>query len=121
LPCAEGITNCGHRANVRRITKEMKAPMTQTNQRVHGPAGETYTVVAGNLELPPGTRFNVEPGPVEAGQLAMIAIGTRPTLGRHYPAIAGADWIVQPGLLIQVAGKTPVRVVGPALPCPLFA
>jgi hypothetical protein len=74
---------------------------------------DRYIVTGDALELPRGAEFNVEPGPVEAGRLAMIEIGRRATVGRYYPNVAGADWIVQPGLLIRVTGKTPVRIVGP--------
>jgi hypothetical protein len=73
----------------------------------------TGTVVAENLELSKGSSFAVEPGPVENGELAMIKIGKLDTIGRYYPNVEGVDWIVQPGLLIQVDGKTPVQVVGP--------
>jgi hypothetical protein len=43
----------------------------------------------------------------------MIRISKLLTVGRYYPDIEGFDWIVQPGLLIQVVGETPVQVVGP--------
>jgi len=85
------------------------------------PDARNYNVTTDKLELPRGTKFNVAPGPVEAGQLAMIEIGGMETVGRYYSDVAGADWIVQPGLLIQVTGNTPVQVVGPAVPCPLSA
>lgn len=80
------------------------------------PAGETFTVVRDDLDLPPGARFNVAPGPVKADQPAMIEIGERQTIGRHYSDVAGLDWITQPDLIIRVTGKVPVRVVGPVIP-----
>jgi len=75
----------------------------------------TYEIITDNLALPRGARFDVEPGPIEAGQLAMIEIGDRQTIGRYYPDVAGCDWITQPDLIIQVDGKIPVSVVGPVM------
>jgi hypothetical protein len=76
---------------------------------------QTYTVVTDKLELPRGAEFNVEPGPVETAELALVRIGEFETVGRYYHDIAGCDWIIQPGLLIQVVGNVPVQVVGPVL------
>jgi hypothetical protein len=76
------------------------------------PMPETFAVTADNLELPRGSEFTVEPGPVETGELAMIRIGKLDTISRYYADVAGLDWIVQPGLLTQVVGKTPVNIVG---------
>ena len=92
-----------------------------TNQPALAPAGETCTVVTDNVELPRGTDFAVTPGPVEFGQLAMIEIGELQTVGRYYRNVAGTDWIIQPGLLIQVTGKKSVRIVGPVRPSLLDA
>lgn len=76
---------------------------------------DAYTVINENLELAKGSRFTVEPGPVEDGALAMIRVGKLNTVGRWFAGIAGAAWIVQPGRFIRVT--TPVQVVGRVLPC----
>ena len=72
-----------------------------------------FTVTSDALELPRGSSCRVTPGPVNAGQLALVWVGDLPTIGRWHPSIAGFAWIVQPGQLIQVTGKVPVEVVGP--------
>jgi len=67
----------------------------------------SYTVTGDGLELPRGTRFAVEPGPVEPGRLALIRVGKRLIIGRYYPDIAA---IIQPGRLIR--GAAGAQVVG---------
>jgi len=76
-----------------------------------------FTVVANNLELPSGARFTYQPRfPIETGALCLLSIGGLLTIGRYYHDIAGFDWIVQPGLLIQVAGKSIVEIWGQVMP-----
>src|SRR5262245_39462300 len=75
------------------------------------------TVVSTNLELPKGARFTYRPRlPIETGALCLLSIGNLLTIGRYYRDIAGFDWIVQPGLLIQIVGKVVVKIWGLVVP-----
>jgi hypothetical protein len=74
-----------------------------------------YVVVSDRLELPKGRRFTTLAG-VEAGQLALISLEGWLIAGRFYADVAGCDWLVLPGLLIEMTGKLSYRVVGRVVP-----
>lgn len=81
-----------------------------------------YVVTAKNLALPYGARITYEPRfPLETGAFYLLTIDRLLTIGRYYHNIAGSDWIVQPGLIIQVVGKESRQVEIWGLVVPLDA
>jgi len=81
----------------------------------------TYVVASSALELDRGSHFTTLPIAVRPGDLCLFSIGDFLIVGRHYPDVNGSDWIIIPGYLIRITGKTPVRIVGLVLPCPTGA
>jgi hypothetical protein len=57
---------------------------------------ETYVVKSDECELPRGSSFHLRPGEVKKGDLAMYAAGEKFVIGRHFPNVAGVDFILQP-------------------------
>jgi hypothetical protein len=72
-----------------------------------------FTVTSRNLSLPYGTRFLCRPRfPIGANALYLLTINGLLTVGRYYRDAAGREWIVQPGLLIQVSDEFDVEIWG---------
>lgn len=76
-----------------------------------------YTVVSKHLELSYGSRFTYRARlPIETGELYLLRIGARKTIGRYYKDVAGSDWIILPGLILRVIGKVIVEILGLVVP-----
>jgi hypothetical protein len=76
-----------------------------------------FTVTSKNLTLPYGTRFKCRPRfPIQTDALYLLTINQLLTIGRYYRDIDGREWIVQPGLLIQVSDEFDVEIWGEVVP-----
>jgi hypothetical protein len=64
-----------------------------------------YRSTSAGCELPIGSRFNVCPGPVKSGQLALFKVRDHLIVGRWFP-----DFIVQPSRWIHISAD--VRLIG---------
>jgi hypothetical protein len=77
-----------------------------------------HRVTSDETELPRGSYFYLWPATrLDPGQLAMIETpkGVR-LIGRWYPAVAGCNWIVQPGRIVQDT-RSQCRILGAVIPC----
>jgi hypothetical protein len=78
-----------------------------------------YRIVSDRTELPRGTAFTTLPD-LKKGDLALFELGgvreDWMIVGRWYPDVAGCDWILMPGLLIQCTGAVSVKVLGGGVP-----
>lgn len=67
--------------------------------------------------MPPGARFTYKPKlPLEDGALYFLSVNGLLTLGRYHQDLAGCDWIIQPGLIFQVANENEVEIWGLVVP-----
>jgi hypothetical protein len=83
-----------------------------------------HRVITNQTELAPNSHFTLWPATegLQAGQLALFGFEERAIIGRWFPAIAGSDWILQPGRWIRVAPEVAgdLRVLGVVVPVETF-
>jgi hypothetical protein len=75
-------------------------------------AKQTYRVVSDRCELKRGSKFNVRPGPVENGGLALFKINGLHIIGRFYGVAAGFDFVIQPHRWIRIHNPADVQLLG---------
>jgi hypothetical protein len=72
-----------------------------------------YRVISATTELPQNTMFTtINTFPIEDGELVLLSIDGRLTIGRWHQNLCGLNWIKQPGRWIPIIGTAMIVVMG---------